>query len=95
MLTHALTTVLAGAPPGAPVPLDAGAWTRITQVAGYVKWVCIMAIIASVMGVGALLMVDNRLVDEYGPSFQAIAIKILIGAVLVGAAAQVAQLFTS
>ena len=85
--------VLAG-PPTSPQPLDAEAWTRLVQMAGYVKWSCIVIAIAGVMSIGALLMVDNRLVDQFGPSIQAITIKVLIGCVVIGSAAQIAELFS-
>ena len=88
-----MSVVLAG-PPTSPQPLDADAWNRFTQMVGYVKWTCAVIAVAGVMAVGALLMVDNRLVDQYGPSIQAIVIKIVAGCVVVATASQLAELFT-
>lgn len=84
--------VLAG-PPTEPVPLADGVWNMFSQVAGYVKWASIAILIAATMLIGALLIVDNRLVDQYGPSIQAITIKVLVGSLLVATSAQIAELF--
>jgi len=93
VLDTAATVVLAG-PPTSPQPIDADAWTRFVQLAGYVKWACIITAIAGLMTIGTLLMVDNRLVDQFGPSIQAILIKVIAGCVVLAVSAQLAELFT-
>ena len=39
------------------------------------------------------LMIDNRLVDQYGPSIQAITIKVLLGCLIVASAGHIADVF--
>ena len=95
MLTHAATLVLAQGPPTGPVPIEGAAWGAFVSVAGMVKWVCIVVALAGLMTIGTLLMVDNRLTDQYGTSIQAILIKVVAGLGAPALAAQVAELFAS
>lgn len=95
MLIEAAALALAQGPPTGPVPIEGAAWGAFVSVAGMVKWVCIAVALAGLMTIGTLLMVDNRLTDQYGPSIQAILIKVVAGLLLVAIAAQVAELFAS
>ncbi|HJC59535.1 MAG TPA: hypothetical protein H9755_04265 [Candidatus Dietzia intestinigallinarum] len=67
--------------------------TRFTQAVGWVKWGATVVLIAGVLAIGALLMVDNRLVDQYGPSIQAITIKVVVGCLVVASAGHITSAF--
>lgn len=89
------TTVLAVDPPTSPQEMPADVTARIDQALGWTLWGAIIVAIAAVMLIGTLLVIDNRLVDEYGPSIQAIAIKVIAGCFLLGIATVIAGLFVN
>ncbi|MCT2031079.1 hypothetical protein M3D00_13100 [Dietzia cinnamea] len=80
-------------PPTSPVGPPPEAMTRFTQAVGWVKWGATAVMVAGVMAIGALLTVDNRLIDQYGPSIQAIAIKVVLGCLVVATAGHFADVF--
>ncbi|MDV8002848.1 hypothetical protein [Rhodococcus sp. IEGM 1408] len=82
-------------PPTSPMPIVNDAWAPMVAAVRYVKWVCMAIAVAGVMAIGALLVVDNRLVDQYGPSIQAILIKVVVGLLVIAISAQVAELFVN
>lgn len=92
-MTVVLDAMLLAGPPTQPQPLPGTTFDEFVRVLGMVKWVCLAILTAGVMAIGTLLIVDNRLVDEYGPSIQAIAIKVVVGSLIVGSAATIAELF--
>lgn len=91
-----LVTVLAqGAilPPTSPVAPDGDAVARFSQAVGWVKWAATAILVAGVLAIGTLLIVDNRLVDQYGPSIQAITIKVVVGCLVVASAGHIVDVF--
>lgn len=80
-------------PPTSPVGPPAEAMARFTQAVGWVKWGATAVLVAGVMAIGALLTIDNRLVDQYGPSIQAITIKVIVGCLIVASAGHIADVF--
>lgn len=80
-------------PPSSPVAPPGEAMTRFAQAVGWVKWGATVVLIAGVLAIGALLMVDNRLVDQYGPSIQAITIKVVVGCLVVASAGHITDAF--
>lgn len=89
------TTVLAVDPPTSPQEMPADVTARIDQALGWTLWGSIAVAVCAVMLLGTLLVIDNRLVDEYGPSIQAIAIKVIAGCLVLGIASTVAGLFVN
>lgn len=80
-------------PPASPVAPPAAAMTYFTQAVGWVKWGATVVLVAGLLAIGALLTVDNRLVDQYGPSIQAITIKVILGCLIVASAGHIADVF--
>ena len=80
-------------PPTSPVGPPQEAMTRFTQAVGWVKWGATVVLVAGVLALGSLLVVDNRLVDQYGPSIQAITIKVVVGCLIVACAGHIADVF--
>lgn len=80
-------------PPTSPVAPPSEAMTYFTQAVGWVKWGATAILVAGVLAIGALLTVDNRLVDQYGPSIQAITIKVVLGCLVVASAGHIADVF--
>ena len=80
-------------PPTSPVGPPAEAMTRFSQAVGWVKWGATAVVVAGVMAIGALLTIDNWLVDQYGPSIQAITIKVILGCLIVASAGHIADVF--
>lgn len=80
-------------PPASPVAPPQDALNRFTQAVGWVKWAATAILVAGLLALGALLTVDNRLVDQYGPSIQAIVIKIVVGCLIVASAGHIADVF--
>lgn len=80
-------------PPTSPVGPPGEAMTRFTQAVGWVKWGATAVMVAAVMSIGALLTIDNRLIDQYGPSIQAITIKVIVGCLIVASAGHIADVF--
>lgn len=93
-----VVTVLAQAPgavlpPTSPVAPPPEAIARFAQAVGWVKWGATVVLIAGVLAIGALLTIDNRLVDQYGPSIQAITIKVIAGCLVVASAGHITSAF--
>lgn len=80
-------------PPSSPVPPPSEAMTSFAQVIGYLKWGATAVTVASVLALGALLTIDNRQIDQYGPSIQAIIIKIFLGCLIIACAGHIADVF--
>lgn len=80
-------------PPTNPVGPPAEAMARFTQAVGWVKWGATAVLVAGVMAIGALLTIDNRLIDQYGPSIQAITIKVIVGCLIVASAGHIVDVF--
>lgn len=80
-------------PPTSPVGPPDEAMARFTQAVGWVKWGATAVLVAGVLALGALLTIDNRLVDQYGPSIQAIVIKVVAGCLVVACAGHIADVF--
>lgn len=80
-------------PPTSPVAPSSDAVARFAQAVGWVKWAATAILVAGVLAFGALLTIDNRLVDQYGPSIQAIVIKIILGCLIVACAGHIADVF--
>lgn len=80
-------------PPTSPVAPPSEALSRFTQAVGWVKWAATAVLVAGVLALGSLLTIDNRLVDEYGPSIQAITIKVVVGCLIVASAGHIADVF--
>lgn len=80
-------------PPTSPVAPPPEAMARFAQAVGWVKWGATVALIAGVLAIGALLTIDNRLVDQYGPSIQAITIKVVVGCLVVASAGHITSAF--
>lgn len=80
-------------PPTSPVGPPQEAMTRFTQAVGWVKWGATVVVVAGVLLFGALLTVDNRLVDQYGTSIQAAVIKVIVGCLIVASAGHITDIF--
>lgn len=80
-------------PPSSPVAPPDEAMARFAQAVGWVKWGATVVLVAGLLAIGALLTIDNRLVDQYGPSIQAITIKVIAGCLVVATAGQITQAF--
>jgi len=80
-------------PPTSPVAPPSEALSRFTQAVGWVKWAATAVLVAGVLALGSLLTIDNRLVDQYGPSIQAITIKVVVGCLIVASAGHIADVF--
>lgn len=80
-------------PPTSPVAPPPVAMARFAQAVGWVKWGATVVLIAGVLAIGALLTIDNRLVDQYGPSIQAITIKVVAGCLIVASAGHITSAF--
>lgn len=80
-------------PPTSPVSPPSEALTSFAQVIAYLKWGATAVTVAAVLALGALLTIDNRQIDQYGPSIQAVIIKIFLGCLIVACAGHIADVF--
>lgn len=80
-------------PPSSPVSPPSEALTSFAQVVSYLKWGATAVTVAAVLALGALLTIDNRQIDQYGPSIQAVIIKVFLGCLIVASAGHIADVF--